>query len=285
MRIAIMADIHSNAEAFRACIDRAEKEGVDSFIFLGDYLGDMANPRETMDLLYELKSHYPCTFIRGNKEDYWLNHRDNPYEVWEYGKTTTGMLRYNYDRLEEKDFLFFESMPISMDIKYEGLPAFTVCHGSPLKANQSMREDYKYIDGLLSQIDAETIICAHFHIQTNYTRNNKTVINPGSVGVPLNVHGHSISQFMTLYDEAGCWNYDFINVEYDISKTLSAMDSEKLYELAPAWYKITKHLLLTGETSHATVIKRVMDRYHKDTGRWELHEIPEEYWEQEATNL
>lgn len=285
MKIAVMADIHSNAEAFRACLNKAKHEHVDEFIFLGDYLGDMANPQDTMNLICEINTKYHCTFIKGNKEDYWLNHRDNPDEIWEYGKTTTGMLKYNYDRLTDADFDFFEGMPISKVMEYKGLPPFVVCHGSPFKTNQSMREDYEYIDSLVSLIDSDLIICAHFHIQSEYTKGNKTVINPGSVGVPLEAEGNHISQFMILEDKNGKWTHTFIDVPYNLEKTLSEMDEERLYELAPGWYKMTKHLLLTGKTSHATIIKRVMDKYHKDTGLWALNEIPEAYWTEEVANL
>ena len=73
MKIAVMADIHSNIEAFKTCYEEAEKQGVTEYIFLGDYLGDMANPQETLCLLHEIQTKYPCTFVRGNKEEYWIS--------------------------------------------------------------------------------------------------------------------------------------------------------------------------------------------------------------------
>lgn len=48
---AVMADIHSNFEAFRTCINETEKRGIEDYIFLGDYLGDLAYPQKTLDLL------------------------------------------------------------------------------------------------------------------------------------------------------------------------------------------------------------------------------------------
>lgn len=285
MKIAVMADIHSNAEAFKACLNKAKKEKVDEFIFLGDYLGEMANPQETMRLLYNLENQYRCTFIKGNKEDYWLNHRINPYEEWEYGRTTTGMLRYDYDRLSEEDFSFFESLPISKIMEYEGLPSFIICHGSPFIANQSMSPDYEYIDSLVDQIDSTLVLCAHFHKQIAYVKGKTTVVNPGSVGVPLETGGSNIAQFMILEDICGTWTFKFMDVFYDVKKTISEMDQERLYELAPGWYKMTKHILLVGDISHADIIKRVMDKYHRDTGLWTLNEIPEVYWEEEIALL
>lgn len=283
IKIAVMADIHSNVEALKACLAEARNQGVTEYIFLGDYLGDMANPQETLKLMDEIKKNYPCTFIRGNKEDYWINHRQNPQEIWKLGTTTTGMLAYNYENLTDNDIDSFEAMPISKEMKYEGFPKFTVCHGSPFKVNQSMRSDYDYIDNLITQIETDIVICGHFHIQTEYVRKGKIILNPGAIGVPL--HSEGKAQFMILHGENGCWKHEFITLSYDIDKTLKSMDDENLYKIAPGWYEITKHLLFTGEASHASVIGQVMEQYYKDTGIKTLHDIPEEYWKKVLTKL
>src|ERR1043165_1838951 len=39
MRIALMADIHANREAFTACLAQARQRGADRYVFLGDYVG------------------------------------------------------------------------------------------------------------------------------------------------------------------------------------------------------------------------------------------------------
>lgn len=72
-RIAVIADIHSNYIALKTCIDHALQNKVDRFIFLGDYLGDCACPQKTLQFLYQLAKDFNCSFIRGNKENYWIN--------------------------------------------------------------------------------------------------------------------------------------------------------------------------------------------------------------------
>ncbi len=283
MKIAIMADIHSNYEAFKTCYEEAKKRGVREYIFLGDYLGDMARPQDTMRLLYDIQKEYPCTFIRGNKEDYWINHRKRPDEVWKTGATATGMLEYNYTHLSQEDIDFFEDMPISKEMHYDGLPVFTVCHGSPYKVNQSMRPDYDYIDQLAENLENQMVICGHFHIQTEYERIGKRIINPGAVGVPLYSEGKA--QFMILNGEKGCWIYEFISLSYNRDATIKSMDEEKLYIEAPGWYEITKHLLLTGEKSHGAFVQEVMKNYYEETGIYTLYDIPEEYWKAEVAKL
>lgn len=44
MRIALLADIHSNREALTACLEDVHAKGVDRIIFLGDYVGYCADP-------------------------------------------------------------------------------------------------------------------------------------------------------------------------------------------------------------------------------------------------
>lgn len=278
MKIAVMADIHSNIEAFRTCVTEAEKQQVSEFLFLGDYLGDLACPQETLALLKDISNKYPCTFIRGNKEEYWINNRKQSNVQWEYGRTPTGMLKYNFDRLSSEDIDFFEKMAITKKIQYEGYPPFVICHGSPFKVNQSMRPDHRDIEDLLNKVDVNFVICGHFHIQMDYMRKGVRVINPGSVGVPL--HSNGKAQFMILRGNKNEWSPDLYTIEYDKERAIRMMDEERLPEIAPGWYRITKHLIKTGQISHAAVVRLVMEKYERETGSHDLYSIPEKYWNQ-----
>lgn len=56
MRVVILSDIHSNYHEFKACYENAVKCGADSFIFLGDYISNLAEPQRTLDLGYGIQS-------------------------------------------------------------------------------------------------------------------------------------------------------------------------------------------------------------------------------------
>lgn len=49
MRIALISDIHANREAFEACLEHAQRNGVDEYVFLGDYVGYGADPGWVVD--------------------------------------------------------------------------------------------------------------------------------------------------------------------------------------------------------------------------------------------
>jgi len=53
MRIALMSDIHANREAFAACLDHAAQNGIDRYVFLGDYAGYGADPGWVIDTVME----------------------------------------------------------------------------------------------------------------------------------------------------------------------------------------------------------------------------------------
>ena len=128
-------------------------------------------------------------------------------------------------------------MPIAKRMNYPGFPAFTICHGSPWKVNESMREDYYYIDNLTERLETELTVCAHYHIQSKYRRNGHIVINPGAVGIPLRSGGKT--QFMMLSGNTGNWKEEFVTLSYDVDHAIQEMDAEHLSEQAPGWYPVS----------------------------------------------
>ncbi|MDE7414826.1 MAG: metallophosphoesterase, partial [Lachnospiraceae bacterium] len=48
MEIAVFSDIHGNYAAFERCIEYVSARNINTFIFLGDYLGEFPYPQKTM---------------------------------------------------------------------------------------------------------------------------------------------------------------------------------------------------------------------------------------------
>ena len=51
MRMALLADVHANLEAFQACLDHARDRQADRHAFLGDLVGYGADPRPVVELV------------------------------------------------------------------------------------------------------------------------------------------------------------------------------------------------------------------------------------------
>lgn len=276
MKIAVLSDIHGNHIALETCIEYALSHGVDELFFLGDYVGDMAYPQKTMETLYKLQRKYKCHFIKGNKEDYWINYKANGETGWKDNNSTTGALLYTYNNLTSKDLELFNTLSHTTEIAFEGMPSITICHGSPNKTNEKLLPNDEKTSAIIDRDNNSIIIFGHTHRQMCIEHNGKKAINPGSVGVPLGSRGKA--QFMILSDEDGQWNYQFVSLNYDKEKMISEFADSGLDKKAPYWCEVTAYLLRTGMSSHATVLGRAMSLCRAETGVCNWPDIPEKYW-------
>lgn len=280
--IAVLSDIHGNYIALQRCLDYAIDRGVDTFLFLGDYLGELAYPQKTMDIVYSLKDQYPCFFVKGNKEEYWINYEKEP-KGWKEYDSTTGSLYYTYYNLREEDLQFFKSLSFKEELAFDGLPPMTICHGSPRKVNEKLLPNNENTFLIMEENASDYILCGHTHIQGKIERYGKVVLNAGSVGVPMYSNGKT--QFMIGKGMQDRWDYEFISLEYDIENVIADLHTSGLSSKAPYWCKVTEILLRTGEISHGTVLARAMTLCKDTFGECSWPNIPEECWEQAVKEL
>ena len=52
MDVAVLADIHGNYIALERCLENAFSRNISTFFFLGDYIGELAYPERTMQIIY-----------------------------------------------------------------------------------------------------------------------------------------------------------------------------------------------------------------------------------------
>lgn len=282
LNIAVLSDIHGNYAALQKCLQYAISRETDTFIFLGDYLGELAYPQKTMEIIYSVKDKYKCFFIKGNKEDYWIDYEDEP-RGWKEYDSTTGCLYYAYHNLKEKDLQFFKSLSLKEELKFHGLPSITICHGSPRKTNEKLLPEDENTLLIMENNSSDYILCGHTHIQGKIEHNGKIVLNAGSAG--FSMHSGGRAQFMILKGMQGKWDHEFISLEYDIENVIAELHSSGLSRKAPYWCKISENFLRTGEISHGVVLERAMTLCRDKLGECNWPNIPEECWEQAVNEL
>ena len=283
MEIAVLSDIHGNYVAFERCLEYAFTRGVQTFFFLGDYIGELAYPERTMQILYDLKQRYQCYFIKGNKEEYWLNYRVNGEKGWVDKSSTTGALLYAYNALSERDLEFFAKLKPSQEIIFDQLPTILICHGSPYKVSEKMLPGDNRTIEIINSVRVPLILCGHTHRQQKITHNKTRVLNPGSVGMPLSSEGKS--QFLILHGFDNKWSEEFISLSYDVERVIHEIYESKLDVRAPYWSYITEHCLRTGLVSHGEILDRAMELCKEETGDCIWPDVPERYWSQAVGEL
>ena len=277
MKIAVLSDIHGNYIALQKCVDYALSKAVDTFIFLGDYVGELAYPQKTMEIIYSLKEKYNCFFVKGNKEDYWINYQAAGEKGWNECDSTTGSLFYTYHNLTRKDLDFFSSLSHKAELEFEGLPPITICHGSPQRVNEKLLPNDDKTIAIMEENATKYILCGHSHIQGKIEHNGKVVLNAGAVGVSL--YGNGKAQFLILESVQQEWKYEFVSLEYDVENVIENLHVSGLTQKVPAWCKVSEHLLRTGEISHGTVLAKAMELCRSELGECNWPNVPEKYWE------
>ncbi len=274
-KIAVIGDIHSNYIGFKRCIDHALERKVDEFLFLGDYISDCPYPQKTMQIVYDMKESYPCTFIRGNREDYMLNHRKNKEERWTYC-SASGSLLYTYENLTDKDFEFFESIGIEGYYEKEGYQPFRYCHGSLTKSNGMLLPDDPGTKQMIENLDVDLLVSGHTHIQETVICGKKKIVHPGAVGVSWYHNGKT--QYMILHGSSKGWQEEFFQLDYDVEKIVEEFKASGLDKKAMYWSKITIHTLRTGQDTNEACLKYAMRLCREETGSVNWPDIPEKYW-------
>lgn len=276
-RIAVIGDIHSNYVGLEKCIEHALKQNPNEFLFLGDYISDCPYPQKTMEIVYEMERNYKCRFIRGNREDYMLNHRKNPGERWTYS-SASGSLLYTYENLTERDFRFFESLDMKGYYEKAGYPPFRYCHGSLVRSNEILEPDGKNTVQLMESLDVDLLVSGHVHFQEEKNYDGKKILHPGAVGVSWYFDGKT--QYMMLHGSKTGWEADFFQLNYDVEKIVADFETSGLNQKAPAWSKITIHTLRTGTDYNLACLRRASKLCEEAEGSVTWPDIPEKYWKQ-----
>lgn len=276
MKLAVLGDIHSNHIALETCIRHALDRNVDEFIFIGDYISDCPYPQRTMEIIYEMKQKYRCYFIRGNREDYMLNHRSHPEERWTYS-SASGNLLYTYENLTKKDLDFYESMDIQGIYIKSGYTTFRYCHGSLTSSNELLISENKNLENIMSNMDVDLLISGHIHIQKIMEFGTKKLIHPGSVGIPWYYGGKT--QYMILHGTNRGWEEEFFQLDYDVQALKEEFKNSGIMEKAFYWSKLNIHVLDTGDDYTTPCLQLAMKLCKESEGNVTWPDIPEKYWE------
>lgn len=242
MRVTVLSDIHSNYYAFKVCYEDAVKCGAEMFIFLGDYVSDLSEPQRTMDLVYEIQSKYPTVCLRGNREEYMLDCESGNSSFTRGSKS--GSLFFTYEHLRKKDLEFIRGLKISDTIEIEGV-RIEIAHAA-------MDNDRFYFDSndghtadIFPQMKCRYLLTGHSHKQYIQRNAGKTIINPGSVGIP---HGGTQHPKYALLDIAnGNISCQLREVPYDMTDAIHSQFASGLVDYARYWAIGILYDIITGE--------------------------------------
>ena len=176
MRIAIIADIHSNIYALKEAYKYIDRSNIDKIVVLGDLISDCPYPNRVMEFLYKWSERKELVFIKGNREEYLLDFDDTD-EL----KENMESIKYTYDNLDKKYLNEFMKYSYTHEEKIEGKTLF-FSHASKNNTRDLLYPNENNTKQYMDSLDADIIFCAHSHLQFIYYYNNKILVNPGTIG-------------------------------------------------------------------------------------------------------
>jgi diadenosine tetraphosphatase ApaH/serine/threonine PP2A family protein phosphatase len=223
MRLAVIADIHSNLEALGRVLAQIDREGVDAILNLGDLVGYNASPNECVELLQGRE----VWSLAGNHDLALLD----PERAKHFNIIAHEALRWCREQLRLDFVEFLRGLPLLR----QQPGSFLACHGTPASPDTYIAYHFqgkRVLKHLLNHTDLRVCFFGHTHRRALWYRDIRGkvalrqisptklrlssgeyyLINPGSVGQPRD--GNPEAAYAIFDDEE--FSIHFKSVPYDI---------------------------------------------------------------------
>lgn len=223
MKILVLSDIHANWYALEAIL---EKESHDAVIFLGDAVDFGPNPGNCVRFL-----------MNSSRRRFWGVRGDHDHAV-AYGmdcrcskelrKLSAVTREWGEGFIKNEEVGFLRRLPLNNSFTLDGL-TFHLVHGSygdmrgsDDAVSNGIIEGEHELHGSLAGIDADFVLIGHSHKPFIKRLNKTTVLNPGSVGQPMDFNPRS--SYAVIEDGEATIK----RVRYDIERTVKDLERSSL---------------------------------------------------------
>jgi predicted phosphodiesterase len=232
MKLAVLADIHSNLVALQAAAAHVEAWKPDQVIVAGDIVNRGARPRECLEFIFEKERTQGWLTLRGNHEDYVISQArpDSPrrgpaVEVHRGSRWTLKQL--------EEDVSALEATPFQQSLLTPDGYEARVVHASMRGKRDGIFPD-TCDETLREQIaPPPSLICVgHTHVPLVRMIDQTLVVNAGSVGLPFD-RDPRLAYAQLTWRESG-WQAAIVRLDYDrITAEQDLFDSGFMEDAGP----------------------------------------------------
>lgn len=218
MTFVLASDIHANLFALNAFYQYLEEHALAGCprFYLGDYVNLGPFPRETVE---RLSSETGSVFLRGNHDRYVIDEsllKENPYFPSSEGMDHT---RWTHNQLTEENLAWLRTLRSWHRFHVSGWDII-LCHGTP-DDNDAGGDMQGAFSG-----DNVLYISGHTHIPRNEMIQGMRIVNPGSLGKPLD--GDNRASFGIIRLSGDTADFDLVRIPYDIDGTVAALEERNV---------------------------------------------------------
>lgn len=256
-KVAIISDVHGNITALEAVMNDIEKRGIKHIYCLGDSVLKSCNSDLVIDLLRQ-----KCEVIlKGNCDEAITRPGIPAGKFWTRDKIGEERANYIYQLPISHEFYMsgylirlFHSSPFGLDYVYN--PMFsnkdTIYSATEIMDPLQLFENTEFLGKSETDPVPDIIGYGHIHTPNLFRIRNKTIFNPGSVGMPIEMLNDNMHDETNKFSTVA--SYSILEGELN-SKDLSPI-SINLVRLP---YDISKELLLLKQSSLPSKEKVIME--------------------------
>ena len=205
--IALLYDVHGNLPALEAVLADAQRSGASGYVVGGDVALFGAHPAETVA---RLKGLHNARWLRGNGERWTAAPAEAPDAEPVPGAIAAARAALGDELVMELGHLP-ESVALGSDTRaWHGSPAGDVLSFMPEPAPSDAE--------LLAGVTERRLVFGHTHLPFRRRHGDIELINPGSVGMPLD--GDRRAAYALLHPGGGV---EHRRVEYDVDAVLAVL--------------------------------------------------------------
>jgi putative phosphoesterase len=224
MRIAVIADIHSNILSLNEVLLDIDNKNVDLIVCLGDLVGYATYPNEVIDTIRENR----ILTIKGNYdeavgEELMVCGCDYPDPKDAANAETS--LNWTIDETREDNKEFLRSLPMEVLMNFEG-KSIKFVHGSPRRINEYLKENSKEAEDVMGDLCEDILVCGHTHKPYYQFYGDKLLVNAGSAGKPKTDNPKANYVILDLYEQD--IKVEIYEVEYEYDRIAKAIEEEGL---------------------------------------------------------
>ncbi len=224
MRLALIADIHSNREALDSVLAQIDREEVEAILNLGDLVGYNASPNECLELLHARN----VLSLAGNHDLALLD----PERAQHFNIIAYEALMWCRQQVRPEFLAFLQGLPLLR----EQPGSFLACHGTPVNPDSYIAYHFqgkRVLKDLRNHSQSRVCFFGHTHRRALWyrdirgkvalrqiapttmqlSREEHYLINPGSVGQPRD--GNPEAAYAIFDDEE--FSIRFKSAPYDVS--------------------------------------------------------------------
>jgi putative phosphoesterase len=179
-RVAVLSDVHGVLPALTAVLAEPDVAGAELIVLTGDIAAG-PQPVQTLDLLLSLGER--VVWVGGNCERELVdaargNDVPEPISAWAGA------------RLRADQVALLDGLPRSVTLEVRGLGEVLFCHATPRDDEEFVLVDSP-LDRWAEVLDGapDTVVCGHTHMPYLRLADRRTIVNPGSVGMPYGTTG------------------------------------------------------------------------------------------------